>query len=463
MRGFRRRLLLAALLAVGLAAVLEGVSHLLWWASEGSRHGPVRVEELADEAGLGVRRTEERRQAWAARRAKRLAAASATDPNLRHESLHPFLGFVLDPDSNLLPEPPFPGLVVTPHGFLAYDSDLAPHAGGLEPLRVAIFGGSVAQVLGLGGREGLARGLAAGGVVPPGGIHVASRALGGWKQPQQLMALAWLLAHGERYDAVVVVDGFNDLVLPVVDNAPAVNPFYPRGWRLRVRGLSDADLEERVGEVSFLRRRRAERAAAFAAGPWRRSATASLVWRALDRRAAAAVARAEAAVGAWRSPGRRPFSLRGPDTAWADDEDLHRQLAAFWARTARQMHDLATARGIAYVHFLQPNQYVPGSKPLSFEERRTAFDPEHPYGEVVVAGWRHLRAAGEELRRTGVDFHDLTGLFAERRETLYVDDCCHLNPRGNDLLGEAVGRALAAQLVSREVAGGAGAELRVSR
>jgi hypothetical protein len=110
------------------------------------------------------------------------------------------------------------------------------------------------------------------------------------------------------------------------------------------------------------------------------------------------------------------------------------------------MHDLAAARGIAYAHFLQPNQYVPGSKPLSGEERRTGFREDHPYRAVVVEGWPHMRAAGAELRAAGVAFHDLTGLFTERRETLYVDDCCHLNPRGNELLGEAIGRALAAQL-----------------
>jgi hypothetical protein len=30
------------------------------------------------------------------------------------------------------------------------------------------------------------------------------------------------------------------------------------------------------------------------------------------------------------------------------------------------------------------------------------------------------------------------------QEPVYVDDCCHLNERGNQLLGAAVGRAIAA-------------------
>jgi hypothetical protein len=268
------------------------------------------------------------------------------------------------------------------------------------------------------------------------------------------MALAWFLAHGERYDAVVVLDGFNDLVLAKRENADdRLNPFYPRAWRLRVRGLPDADLEERIGELAWLRRRRAARAEAFVASDWRRSATAGVAWRALDRRAASAVVAAERRVADWGRPRRRPFVARGPDFSYPSDDDLYRDLAAFWARSSRQMHDLAAARGIAYAHFLQPNQYVPGSKPLSADERRSAFTPGHPFQAAVVEGWQHLAAAGAGLAAEGVAFHDLTNLFAENRETLYVDDCCHLNERGNELLGEAIGRALAAQLT--ESAGGA--------
>jgi hypothetical protein len=185
----------------------------------------------------------------------------------------------------------------------------------------------------------------------------------------------------------------------------------------------------------------------------RRSPPAALVWRALDRRAATAVAAAERRVADWERPRRRPFGSRGPDFSYPSRSRLDRDLAAFWARSSRQMHDLAIARGIAYAHFLQPNQYVPGSKPLSADERRSGFKEGHPYQAPVVEGWPHLAAAGEELRESGVAFHDLTGLFADHRETLYLDECCHFNPRGNELLGEAIGRALAAQLT--ESAGGA--------
>jgi hypothetical protein len=112
------------------------------------------------------------------------------------------------------------------------------------------------------------------------------------------------------------------------------------------------------------------------------------------------------------------------------------------------MHELAEGHGARYYHFLQPNQYVPGSKVLSAEERQMAYTEGHPYGNFVVRGWDHLRKEGEDLRRQGVAFHDLTEIFAGVEETVYSDDCCHLNDRGNLLVGRAVADAIARDLPS---------------
>ena len=49
-------------------------------------------------------------------------------------------------------------------------------------------------------------------------------------------------------------------------------------------------------------------------------------------------------------------------------------LAHFLERHAEalQLHELCTQRGVHYFHFLQPNQYVPDSKPI------LEVNPEHP-------------------------------------------------------------------------------------
>ena len=77
------------------------------------------------------------------------------------------------------------------------------------------------------------------------------------------------------------------------------------------------------------------------------------------------------------------------------------------------------------------------------EERALALVPDE--GQLVARGYAYLQAAGRLLGEAGVSFHDLTGVFAEIDDPLYVDSCCHVNERGNRLLGEAMARAILAE------------------
>jgi hypothetical protein len=110
------------------------------------------------------------------------------------------------------------------------------------------------------------------------------------------------------------------------------------------------------------------------------------------------------------------------------------------------MNFLCRANRIAYVHVLQPNQYVPDSKPLGPQERITAVRDEECYALGAKHGYPELLREGETLRAEGVDFHDLTRLFAAFADPIYIDTCCHYNQQGNDLLAEAVAEALLANL-----------------
>ena len=62
-------------------------------------------------------------------------------------------------------------------------------------------------------------------------VRVHSLALGGFKQPQMLAALAYLMALGQRFDVVVELDGFNDVALSFSENKyKGTFPAYPRDW-----------------------------------------------------------------------------------------------------------------------------------------------------------------------------------------------------------------------------------------
>jgi hypothetical protein len=113
------------------------------------------------------------------------------------------------------------------------------------------------------------------------------------------------------------------------------------------------------------------------------------------------------------------------------------ELVAIWRRASEEIETLARARGFAYLHVLQPNQYVPGTKPLTDEERRVAVgDSTYPYRLPIERHYAALQFNGLAVRNT----LDLRDLFRANRETLYRDLCCHLNNRGVDLLARAIVR-----------------------
>jgi len=49
-----------------------------------------------------------------------------------------------------------------------------------------------------------------------------------------------------------------------------------------------------------------------------------------------------------------------------------------------------------------------------------------------------LKAAAQDLRRSGVPIADLTAIFSDTHETIYKDACCHVNDLGNQMMANAV-------------------------
>jgi hypothetical protein len=123
---------------------------------------------------------------------------------------------------------------------------------------------------------------------------------------------------------------------------------------------------------------------------------------------------------------------------------MFEDLAKGWYRSSVQIDYLCRAQGIEYHHFLQPNQYVPGSKPIAAEREAKTWTEGARYRSAVEEGYPWLQQFGQELATRGIAFHDLTSIFEDRGGLIYRDDCCHLNVLGNMLLK----RALAAGLSS---------------
>ena len=85
------------------------------------------------------------------------------------------------------------------------------------------------------------------------------------------------------------------------------------------------------------------------------------------------------------------------------------------------------------------------------EGERSVARSEEEFRSSVEKGYPLLREAGETLIRADVPFVDLTQLFAETREPVYRDSCCHLNSTGNRQLARAIADTLSGspQVASR--------------
>ena len=351
---------------------------------------------------------------------------------IRKEVLHPYLGFVHDPTVD-------EDLSGSRYGI----SDVDPvQKRSPDKVVIGFFGGSFAEDIVYTAAGKMVEELRP--AFPGKNFVVVKGAMGGYKQPQQLMAYNYFSALGGEFDIVINMDGFNEIALPPIENIPFTSPFFPRQWNMRLKMVPDTALLSMIGEIKFLDTASQKWTALFARAPLRYSVTMNLIWWAGERWLynRAEVRRARLPEVSAKS---NEFAATGPPSVFANDADMYASLAGVWAESSYQMHALAAARGTRYFHFLQPNQYVEGSKPMTAAERAIAIG-EGPYAKIVKTNYGLLQNLGKDLARRGVDFVDLTLLFKDNRAVLYGDNCCHVNSAGADIVAAAIGKAVATRL-----------------
>ena len=380
-------------------------------------------------------------------RLRQVEAAAAARPAVTRATVqrvpHPYVGFTYDPNFDPEGMLQYHTVPVSDWGFL--DDKPPLQARSDEQVVVGIFGGSVAFWFSVQGVGALAEELEKVPEFQGKRLVPVRLALGAFKQPQQLLTLSYLLALGGHFDVVVNLDGLNEAALPLKSNAlQGVFPFYPDNWPGLLGAVGDPGLVRLVGEVSFLEARRGSLAAVFSKPPLRYSIFANLVWKLLDQRARRQIGAARVALDEYEPDPAAPrtYSAHGPSRHYADSEAMYADVAKVWQRTSLEMHQLCAANGIRYFHFLQPNQYLEGSKPISPQERRVALLPGSAWETGVRGVYPKLRAAGRELEAQGVAFEDLTQIFAGIAEPLYTDSCCHVSPEANVLLGHRMGESI---------------------
>ncbi|MFU2207730.1 hypothetical protein [Solidesulfovibrio sp. C21] len=315
---------------------------------------------------------------------------------------------------------------------------------------VAILGGSVAKYFAANMGEVLRQYVER--LPEAQGKQIVILGLGNYsyKEPQQLNIVNDFLAQGARFDIVVNIDGFNEVAHPGVHNLPnRVSPFFPSGWSDRTGEVASNEDLAVLGKMTLLQHVRVHLAKAYQ--DFGLGLTSATLWSVIDQLLANRLYALEAsrlgrrdhdkpAVGNFLSLSPSGKIFFGSHRDYPASE-LYPDLAVHWAFASALINNAVVASGGRYYHFLQPNQYDKGSKPINSEEKQIAID-DSPYRVGVEEGYDLLRKAGKELVANSLYFTDTSNIFQDHNETLYMDDCCHYNKDGEKLLAHRIGQTL---------------------
>jgi hypothetical protein len=358
------------------------------------------------------------------------STAGQQEEYLSEHMVHPYLGFVHEASDN-------------------YNSFGFPDAHPIlrrsdSVVNICITGGSVAkQLYQFSGKE-LIRLLLDDPDFENKEINLVSLALGGFKQPQQLFVLNYLLSLGAEYDYVINIDGFNEVVLPYSDNMPfEIFPAYPRHWNVYSRKVLNKKAVLLLGKQAVTKEKQQRQAEMTINSPLRISNFGLFLWKIRDQGLTNGLSEMESQLRTELQNSEAGLQTRGPDFNYRDTTGIFAFQATYWGQCSRQMNALASQFGFTYLHFLQPNQYLEGSKKLTTEELTVAYEEgDFAYKKAVQSGYPFLIAEGKKLLGEGLRFEDLTQLFKNEQTTVYSDKCCHFNIKGYNAIMKKIAGAI---------------------
>lgn len=365
---------------------------------------------------------------------------------VRKPILHPYFGFSLDAkreiDDCKLDDP------AKCYERIKVDTDYPLAKRSAKTAVIGILGGSFADGTARGGGRGYFKQVMQRlPMFKDKEVVIYNMARGAYKQPQQLMQLSYFLSMGAEFDVIINLDGFNEMTATYYGWRDAdLHPAFPKSWNHRVSSsLSREHLEAYSKKFSLLKSR--SHLADFASDfPARWSPMVNFAWRILDPGYVRRVATADEQINALSSTDNKhrdfAYEALGPDHNLSDSQQVAELAADIWINSSLAMRNLAEGHGARYFHFLQPNQYIDGAKQINQEERKVAILEQGGYGNVYRQNFATLLPRIKKLEDTEVHFHDLTYLFKDTPDTLYVDNCCHLNPKGYDMVVRALAKKI---------------------
>lgn len=290
-------------------------------------------------------------------------------------------------------------------------------------------------------------------------IKFVCMAVDGYKQPQQLMALSFMVYLGAEFDIVINLDGFNEIVLPFSDNLSInIYPYYPRLWNFYLKKGASIENTFQVARVMNLKKDQEELSRTFSNSLLKVSNFSLILWERLNNKYETQITE-EYLKLVEMSKGQNTQEVSfGPMPNYANNWNQYFiDNTDRWKQASLQIQNLSELGTFSYFHFLQPNQYVEGSKVFSEEEKKIADVDAYNNSEIssnssmrvykwaAQKGYPNLINMGKQLQNEGVEFIDLTMMFSNTTEIVYSDACCHFNKPGYDMMATQIAKEIVEQ------------------
>ncbi len=122
-------------------------------------------------------------------------------------------------------------------------------------------------------------------------------------------------------------------------------------------------------------------------------------------------------------------------------DEFSQEAVEVWQQSIYKQRIISAAWNARSYFFIQPNQYVPDTKEFSKEELEVAFDKNEDVPHIA-GQFKKLEQARQSLVRDKVKIFSLIDVFKKTKETIYIDSCCHVNDRGNEILAEEIAKKI---------------------
>ena len=236
---------------------------------------------------------------------------------LGNHVIHPYLGFVGIPQDNL-----------NRFGFPGEDP-ITRKSG--EKVNILLMGGSVAKQLYSNSKEKLIEHLKENQYFRDKKINIMLAALGGFKQPQQLMAVNYFISLGAEYDIVINLDGFNEVVLPFSDNLPFnVFAIYPRHWNIYARKSLNSSVQLTISKQISLKEKQETLNKFFASTFLNNSNFGLLVWDVLNTNNNSEYFELENQLRDALKSSKSNYQSTGPTEVFTDTTQFFTEQVAVW-------------------------------------------------------------------------------------------------------------------------------------